>query len=342
MSLLQQQNGRCRAGQHFCFLPAHMAEFPRRHQVRHHHRQGFVWARFSPPEPQHRLFPGGVHQELIPAQPLQRQHFSPPKHFHRGDQRLLTPGSRYSLPVHQPDPGAALRAGHRLSVVAAVQGVVVFCPAGVAEGEGGHRGVLAVIGQAVQDGVARAAVGAVDEGVAVTAVDRVQELPPALVAYRQVGQHEGPLLPPFARGDVETHLAPGCQLAPGVLFHDRVGGRLRHHALEHLFDGCRPPLNLQQHASGIVGHPAGQFQLPRQAVERGAVAHPLDCTPDTCPHPACPLPHAYATPGECRWTRSHSTSSSNPCPVRAESVSSGASGLSLARSAFPRSRSKSV
>ena len=70
----------------------------------------------------------------------------------------------------EPEPRPARRAAVRLRVVAPVAGVAYSAAHAGALGERAHAGALAVVRQALDDGVARAAVGAGDERVAEPAV----------------------------------------------------------------------------------------------------------------------------------------------------------------------------
>ena len=72
--------------------------------------------------------------------------------------------------------GPAVEAGVWLGVVAAVLLAGVLGRAAGAHGKGGHGRERAVVGEVVDDGEARAAVGAVDEGVAVAPVLWVEQL----------------------------------------------------------------------------------------------------------------------------------------------------------------------
>ncbi len=67
---------------------------------------------------------------------------------------------------HEAHLRAAARAGHRLRVVAAVGDLGVLGAALAAHREDAHRGLRAVVGDALDDGEAGAAVRAVDERVA--------------------------------------------------------------------------------------------------------------------------------------------------------------------------------
>ena len=83
---------------------------------------------------------------------------------------------------------AAYRAGVRLGVEASIQGVLVLGPARVAHREVLHGRVGPVVGQALNDAEARAAVGAVGERVEVATVGGVEQLMQAIGAGGYVGQ----------------------------------------------------------------------------------------------------------------------------------------------------------
>ena len=91
----------------------------------------------------------------------------------------------------EPEPRAAVGAGHRLGVEAAVGGIVVLGRAGGAQGEVAHGRVGPVVGEPERDGEAGTAVGAVDERVAGTAVAGSKQLGQAVVAHGDVGGDEG-------------------------------------------------------------------------------------------------------------------------------------------------------
>ena len=99
-------------------------------------------------------------------------------------------GDAVSVRVQIEDLRPADRAAVRLRVVAAVFDVVVFPVAVRAHGEGAHGGLRPVVGDVLDDGKARAAVGAVDEGVAIAPVPGVQQLPQAVVTDADIRGNE--------------------------------------------------------------------------------------------------------------------------------------------------------
>ena len=85
------------------------------------------------------------------------------------------------------DVRSAGKAGIGLRVKPAVERVGVLACTCRAHGEGAHGGLHAVVGEAADDGEARAAVGAVDKRVMVPVVRRVEELAQAVIAGGDIG-----------------------------------------------------------------------------------------------------------------------------------------------------------
>lgn len=142
----------------------------------------------APPQLGHgRRVPRVAHQ-LVTAQRLDGHDAAARDDADRPPQRLLA--ARGHRPAGRPPrkPGPAPGAGQRLGVEAPVGGVGVLGRAPRAEREAAHRGAFAVVRQILDDGGARAAVGAVDEGIAVAAVGGVEQLAQAGGAGRGVGR----------------------------------------------------------------------------------------------------------------------------------------------------------
>ena len=140
-----------------------------------------------------------VDQEMEAADALHRD--DPPVADARRRRRAARrPRSRQRAPVGIPERQLrpAVGAGVRLGVEAAVGGILVFGAAGGAHRETPHRGAGAVVGQVLDDAVARAAVRAVDERIAVAAVGGIEQLAQAVVAGGEVGQHRGAARPVVA------------------------------------------------------------------------------------------------------------------------------------------------
>ena len=168
-------------------------------------------------------------------------------------------------------------AGHRLRVEAAVRRVVVLRGAGVTQGERLHGRVRAVVGEADRDGEARTAVRAIDERVARPAVGGVEELVETVGAGRDVRRHERPdsaLI--VALDDGETRLAGRCE----VLALDRGDagrpGRTGHQPGHELVCRRAVALDFDEHALGVVADVAGQAELGGEPVDVRPEPDPLD------------------------------------------------------------------
>ena len=118
------------------------------------------------------------------ADPLYSQDLPPGQHLSGSVDRL-----RSSLrPPCQKNLGAAVIAAHRLRVISAGSGIFIFFRAGGAHRELLHAGSCPVIGQLVQDGKTRTALGTVDKWMKITAVSGIIQLPPAFRTGRDVGR----------------------------------------------------------------------------------------------------------------------------------------------------------
>ena len=180
-------------------------------------------------------------------------------------------GDAVSVRVQIEDLRPADRAAVRLGVIAAVLNVVVLPVAVRAHGEGAHGGLRPVVGDILDDGKARAAVGAVDERIAVAPVRGIQQLAQAVVTDADIRGNEGVAQRlALTRQDLEIRkvlelfgIACLDLLDHGEL--RRVFGQLGDKALE------RPPLpfQLQLHAGGGVPYVSPQPTLPHIFVDKG-------------------------------------------------------------------------
>ncbi len=168
---------------------------------------------FALAQPGHRVGVRRVARQLESAQPLDRQNLARQQAFLRFLERLLARlGDHIPLRRFQPEMRAADGTGVRLGVESPVGGIFVLGAAGVAEREDAHRGLGAVVGDVLDDGEARAAVGAVDEGVAIAAVGGIEQLAAAILAGRHIGRDE--LVAPGLRlgvADLEALVAWVCK-----------------------------------------------------------------------------------------------------------------------------------
>ena len=147
-----------------------------------------------------------------------------------------------------------------------------------------HAGARPVVGERVDHGEARAAIGTGDEGIAVAAVGRVEQLGLAGGAERAVGRHRlAPAGPAQARPDAEPVASRGTA---GDAFHvldSRQGWRFPAqpaHEGHHLVLGA---LDLDLDLARGVANPAGQPVAHREPVDEGTEPYALDHASDVDP-----------------------------------------------------------
>ncbi|CAI8878227.1 protein of unknown function [Methylococcus capsulatus] len=166
-------------------------------------------------------------------------------------------------------------------MVAPVVDVFVLAPAVLAQREVRHRGVRAVVGQPVDEGVARPALGAVDEGVPVAAGGGVSHFVQAIGADEVVRRHvDGRFVSGIAEQDFEPGVAPE--------FGGQANGRLRIGQRRGTGDQCvDEPLDRGWIAFGVdldaaaaVPHPAGEAGFAGEPADERAEPHALHTTAD--------------------------------------------------------------
>ena len=149
----------------------------------HHHRQRLARAPLERSQSGNTLFIAGITYQVITPHPLDRNQRPRLQGAGSGLQGILALGQRIATAIAPAEMGPALGAAHRLGVVASVQRVFIGRRAARAHGKACHGGVGAVVGEAADDGVARAAVGAVGKGVVVVAIRRVGHIPLAHASH---------------------------------------------------------------------------------------------------------------------------------------------------------------
>src|SRR5262249_44909154 len=144
--------------------------------------------------------------------------------------------------------------------------------------EAGHARLGPVEGHAADDRVTWATIGAGGEGVAPAPVVRVEDLmttpftpgPVRRYAYR-------PLLTlrSLAGENAERRVSRWRRLHARHPGHDGRRGGLPRQQLAEPLQPVPRPLDMDQHAGGVIPHPPRQLRLPRQAVDEGAKADAL-------------------------------------------------------------------
>ena len=131
-----------------------------------------------------------IAQQVVAADALHRQHPAVAQHRDRSRQRCLVAGRHGGrVAGSEGEMRTAGRAGHRFGVEAAVQRVLVLAPAGRAQRKAVHGRVGPVVGQRLDQRIARPALRAVDEGVTVPAVAGGRELGQAIGTAEEIGRH---------------------------------------------------------------------------------------------------------------------------------------------------------
>ena len=204
-----EHDGLFRAKQQGLVLRGKVAQLPCRGQIRHHQGQRLVRAPLAQAQQGHAAGGAGVTGQLEAPQALDGQQVALPQQggrpchgiphgcfrrqglragpVCRGAVRGQGAAGREQRVVHQPQARPALRAGHGLGMETAVQRVAVFGLAAGAEGEAGHAGGGAVVGDGPGDGVARPAVGAIGEGIAEARIAGRVHVAQAVLADAHIG-----------------------------------------------------------------------------------------------------------------------------------------------------------
>ena len=308
-TLLQQNDRTRRIGEGLLLLGRHLADAARRLGVRHHDRERLAAAALSLAKPSDRLGVARVAHQVEPAEPLHGHDLPGAQQLDRPRDEGIRGLARFSpgdapaigklIGGHVPRPArreilarrrlavgapgqrkvrAALEARVRLRVEAAVERVGVFGGAALAHGEILHRRARAIVGQRIDNGKARPAIGTVDKRVAEAAVVRVEQFRRAVVARGQVGRHERGLL---HCGVVrEANLKRVEVLKGHFLKLDflhlgrrwRILGKLDHELVEQ----AALPFRMDVHAVRRVQNPSVDQVFLRHSVDKGPKPDPLD------------------------------------------------------------------
>ncbi len=221
------------------------------------------------------------------AEPAQGEDGSPLEQSRGVAQCALTGGTRAARSAGlQPQRGPAGGATVGLGVVAAVSRSVILPLAVGALVERTHGGAFTVVGQAFDDGVAGAAVGAGDERISVAPVHRVLQLRLARRAETDIRRHREALI-----GGVGADFNPegGDARRIGRIDLDGLdacqGWRLRPQCRQESRDGLVRPLDQDGDLSRGIADPAAEMVAEREPVNERAEAHALHDA--THPDPPC-------------------------------------------------------
>ena len=209
-------------------------------------------------QPDHRLLVARIGQQLVTADPLQRDDLA---------------GGQLCCRKRPAQLGTTTRASDRLSVKAPVLGSAVLARALFAQREFAEGGVRPVVRNVDDDGVRGPPPGAVGERIPVSSLPGRCDLGQAVRAGGQVGQHRGSLRARLGFDDSEIYVPCGRQ--PGLLAGKNYGSR-RPLAIESIEKLTRAlPLNLDKQPLPVISYPALQIEFDGKAVYKGPEAHPL-------------------------------------------------------------------
>src|SRR5262249_30856828 len=91
----------------------------------------------------------------------------------------------------KPVARTAIVAGYRLGMEPAIRGIVILLAAVSVHVPMADRGSIAIVGQAQDHRIARAAIGAIDVRVAIAAGDGIEQLRQTVIADGEVGGDSG-------------------------------------------------------------------------------------------------------------------------------------------------------
>ena len=249
---------------------------PRRREVRDHHGERLVVASLPAPQPPRRPPRSRVDDQVVAAEPLHGQDAALPQQ--RPPRGESDSPDTLAGRVDQPHARAAAGAAGRLGVEASVARDPVLRLARRAHGEGRHGGEGPVVGEVLDDRVARSAVRAVDERVAVAAVGRIPDLAQAVVAGRRVDGDATALGRRVIARTIEKVVSPTRRrlLRP----QDHLGRRRpapapRRRARPRTRRADPAALDVDRHARRVVSHGAREAELAREPPDERAEAHAL-------------------------------------------------------------------
>lgn len=225
-----------------------------------HHGERLLIAMLPTPQTPHSRIFTGIAQQLISAEPLDR------------DDPSISDRSGDLLGI-MTDPWPTARAGNCFGVEATARRIGIVCCAGRAHREASHRGGTAVIGQPLGDGVARAAMGAIDERIEMEAARRIKQLAQTLRTGRGIGGDPGRDLALLTDADVELVAFGDADRLHGNLVYPSQWRFFQRQRIDKI--GGAVALDLDHHATGIIGNEAAEPIARGEAVDVGTKAHAL-------------------------------------------------------------------
>src|SRR4030095_13474350 len=207
-ALAQEDNRtRTRAQQRFVFF-SDEAELPDGSEIRSHDGKRLILPMFPRPKTPHGITIKSITGKVVSAESLNRQdHSSPQQPRGAGDRvayKDLVPSG-----IQKANSRAALRASIRLSMKAAIGRVVEFALAVVTHFKTGHGRALAIVGNVLDNGKSRTAIGAVNKRIAIAPIRGIEKLSEQVVTGGRVRRNQRtPFFIALAANDVESALTP--------------------------------------------------------------------------------------------------------------------------------------
>ena len=250
----------------------------------HHHRQRLAFAPLECSQSGNTLLIAGITHQVITPHPLDRNQRPRLQGAGSGLQGILALGQRIATAISPAEMGSALGAAHRLGVVASVQRVFIGRRTARAHGKARHGGMGAVVGEAADDGVARAAVGAVGKGVVVVAIVGIGHVRGARFAHPLI-RRDGDRGRALLLAGFNAKLAMKLAIEVGIMSEGPF-------PLAEMIDAAKRRRQFPQFAGkagqllgrsfgangdavGIVQYIAGKAVAQRQPIDEGAKADPL-------------------------------------------------------------------
>ncbi len=175
----------------------------------------------------------------------------------------------------------AIGTGERFGMEAPIERVLVFAPAARTEREARHRGVRPIVGQGLDDRVARSALRAIREGIAIAACGRILQFLGAKRATERIRRQMHVCgLAVRARENPEIARAFDRGRRRGREPRPRERRRLADQRGLVAAEVRRRPFDVNDDLARAVAHPARELQRTREPIDEGPKADALHLPAD--------------------------------------------------------------
>jgi len=245
-----------------------------------HYGEGLGGSSFSLPKKLYRLIIGSIACQKKASQTLYGYNPALPEKSAGSHQRISF-GDGLACTIDQLQTGAALWAGIRLGVEAAIQRVVILLLALGTHLEATHCGLGSVIRYVLNYGKAGSTVGAVSEGVEVTSVAGCQHFLEAGGTSGNIGGNEL-IFTSFgdAFSNLETLVANSRLTGSSDILNTGSRGSQRLQVSQKVVQGNSLTLHFNLYVLRGIAHPTLQIMLTGKLINKGAKADPLYHAPD--------------------------------------------------------------